>query len=132
MTKKRNYKITAAFIIIALCLALTGSLLAIFYADSDHGTYIADIYQDGVLLQSIPLSEVTSPYRFTVTGEGGCTNEIEVRDGAIAVISADCPDKLCVHQGFISNTRLPIVCLPNRLVIRLRENSCDAPDALAY
>ena len=74
---------------------------------------------------------------FTVTGENGCVNEIEVRPGSIAIISADCPDKLCVHQGFISDSRLPITCLPNRLVIQLRPVSDSAetvaaPDAVAY
>lgn len=108
------------FIGAALTLLAVASLLLILLPQNDAAGYIADIYQSGELLTSIDLSAVSQPYTFTVTGENGCTNEIEVRPDQIGILSADCPDKLCVHQGFISDSRLPITCLPNRLVIQLR------------
>ena len=36
---------------------------------------------------------------------------------------ADCPDRLCVKQGEITNGIYPIVCLPHRLTVRIVENS---------
>ena len=108
------------FIGAALTLLAIISLLLILLPQNRAAGYTADIYQSGELLTSIDLSAVSQPYIFTVTGENGCTNEIEVRPDQIRIISADCPDKLCVHQGFISDSRLPITCLPNRLVIQLR------------
>lgn len=108
------------FIGAALTLLAIISLLLILLPQNRAAGYTADIYQSGELLTSIDLSAVSQPYVFTVTGENGCTNEIEVRPDKIGIISADCPDKLCVHQGFISDSRLPITCLPNRLVIQLR------------
>lgn len=101
----------------------------------EDSSLYAHIYQNGDLLQSIHLSSVTESYRFTITnGDGGC-NEIEVRPGSIGIISADCPDKLCVHQGFIESSLLPITCLPNRLVIQIRppKNETDiSPDIVTY
>lgn len=108
------------FIGAALTLLAVISLLLILLPQKRATGYTADIYQSGELLTSIDLSAVSQPYTFTVTGENGCTNEIEVRPDEVGIISADCPDKLCVHQGFISDSRLPITCLPNRLVIQLR------------
>lgn len=108
------------FIGTALTLLAIISLVLILLPQNRAAGYTADIYQSGELLTSIDLSAVSQPYVFTVTGENGCTNEIEVRPDQIGIISADCPDKLCVHQGFISDSRLPITCLPNRLVIQLR------------
>lgn len=108
------------FIGAALTLLAVISLLLILLPQKRATGYTADIYQSGELLTSIDLSAVSQPYTFTVTGENGCTNEIEVRPDEIGIISADCPDKFCVHQGFISDSRLPITCLPNRLVIQLR------------
>ena len=103
---------------------------------ADRSGLIADIYQSGELIASIPLNEVRETYRFTVTGDEGHVNEIEIRPGSIGIISADCPDKLCVRQGFISDSRLPVTCLPNRVVIRLRpqeENSeTISPDIISY
>lgn len=132
MKKQWNYRITVVFISAMLCLILLFSLIAILHPASDGTGYIADIYQDGSLLTSIPLDSVTASYRFTVTGENGCFNELEVRPGSIGIVTADCPDKLCVHQGFISDSKLPIVCLPNRLVIQLRAIEPATADIITY
>ena len=48
-------------------------------------------------------------------------------------MEADCPGKDCVHTGSISKAGSAIVCLPNRLEIRI-ENRGDASsdvDAIA-
>ena len=47
-------------------------------------------------------------------------NLIEIGDGKVRVIEADCPDKLDVKQGYISKPGEMIVCLPNRLVIEIK------------
>lgn len=112
------------------------SLLAVLLPKDSRGGFTADIYQNGSLIASIPLRQVQETYRFTVTGEEGCTNEIEVRPGSIGIISASCPDRLCVHQGFISDSRLPVTCLPNRVVILLRPDAEGedeiTPDIITY
>lgn len=46
-------------------------------------------------------------------------NLIEIGDGKVRVIEADCPDKLDVKQGWISKPGETIVCLPNKLVIEI-------------
>lgn len=115
-----------------LCLVLLASLAAIFRPSSRGGDCIADVFQDGELLTSIPLDGSGTPGRFTVTGENGCVNEIEVRSHSIGVISADCPDKLCVQQGFVDSPGIPIVCLPNKLVIRLRDAESGDIDVIVH
>ena len=47
------------------------------------------------------------------------TNFLVIENGCAYIKSADCPDKLCVHQGKISRTGERIVCLPNRLMIEV-------------
>ena len=83
----------------------------------------ADLYQNGELLQTIRLDTVIGEYTFEITGDAGAVNTVCVRPGSIAIVSASCPDQICVHQGFISTSLLPITCLPNRLVIRVREEA---------
>lgn len=133
-TKRIN---PAALLIGTVLLLLSaGSLLYILLPKSQEDGFTADIFQNGNLIASISLDEIREPYRMTVTGDGGCTNEIEIRPGSIGIISADCPDKLCVHQGFISDSRLPVTCLPNRVVILLRPNAENeseiTPDIITY
>lgn len=109
-----------AIIITLFLLLLSIASLLYIGIDRQKADYVADIFQNGMLIKSIPLNNVLQPETFTITGENGCSNTVEVQKGSIAIISADCPDKLCVYQGFISDSRLPITCLPNRLVIQLR------------
>ena len=52
----------------------------------------------------------------TVESPDGGSNTVTVRDGAIAVTAADCPDHYCMDRGFCDGGT-PIVCLPNRLTI---------------
>ena len=46
-------------------------------------------------------------------------NKIEVRDGQIAIVYANCGDQICVRKGYIGKTGQTIVCLPHRLVIEI-------------
>lgn len=90
---------------------------------SRHSGRIANVYQDNVCIRSIDLSTVTSPYRFTVTDGDGHENVVLVEPGRIRVESANCPDQICVHTGWISDSVKPIVCLPARLTIRLERTA---------
>lgn len=98
---------------LAVCLAAGLLLLR-----GRTGASTARIYQDGQLLYTIELSRVEEGYTFPVEGPAG-VNTIQVEPGRIRVAAADCPDQVCVHQGWISNGVAPIVCLPNRLTIRI-------------
>ncbi|MDY3917646.1 MAG: NusG domain II-containing protein [Candidatus Limivivens sp.] len=49
----------------------------------------------------------------------GTGNRLEIRDGTIRMIWADCPDELCLHQKAASRTGENIVCLPHKLVVRI-------------
>ena len=102
------------FVAVAV-LAAAGTVWLFFGRSS--GT-VAHIYQDGVLVRTIDLSQVTEAETFVVEGPAG-TNTIEVEPGRIRVAHADCPDQVCVRQGWISDGVAPIVCLPNELVIQL-------------
>ena len=118
-TKLSERKIPIMIVAFLLLLVL-GSLIFLLLPREEKAAYIADIYQKGSLILSIPLYEQEEVRRFEITGDNDCYNTIEVCPGSIAIVSADCPDQICVHQGAIHNSLLPITCLPNRLVIQLR------------
>ena len=106
--------------VILLLLVLVGTACAAFVLLRPAGTgVVARITLDGELVEEIDLSAVTEPYTFTLEGPGGFTNTIQVEHGRIRVLEAGCPDQVCVNQGYISDGTVPIVCLPNRLVIEI-------------
>lgn len=84
---------------------------------------IACIYQDGELIKQIHLSTVTHAYSFTVTTAQGGENTISVEPGRICVSEASCPDHICVETGWIEDSVVPIVCLPNRLTIQIESDT---------
>ena len=55
----------------------------------------------------------------------GDTNVCEIKDGQARMISAQCPDHLCMKQKAIDEKGGTIVCLPNKVVIE-GEKSTDS------
>lgn len=94
--------------VLALC---TGLSLWLLLPGEDAAR--AEIWSDGELLYVLDLATEQS---LTVSSDYGA-NTVTVRDGAIAVTEADCPDRYCMDRGFCSGGS-QIICLPNRLVIR--------------
>ena len=50
-------------------------------------------------------------------------NMLVIKDGNVCISNADCPDDLCVKQGTISKANESIICLPNKLVVRIVEDN---------
>lgn len=163
MDKQKHAKINTPVIFISALIFLlaAGSLFWIVWqtASLGHnadGICVADIYQDGELLMTLPLSaspsgdgelfaadglsrinnlpasagnpvEEETPLVFVIEGENGAYNEITIKEGKIGVTAASCPDHLCMRQGFIHTSLLPITCLPNKLVIQVRNTDWEPP-----
>ncbi|HAL62983.1 MAG TPA: hypothetical protein DCO93_00905 [Clostridiales bacterium] len=50
-------------------------------------------------------------------------NTAIIENGSVYMKDADCPDKLCIHQGKISDSSKKIICLPNKVVIEVIKKS---------
>lgn len=48
-------------------------------------------------------------------------NKVQIKDGKISVISADCPDRYCVEHVAVDSVGETVVCLPHRVVIEIKE-----------
>ncbi|MBO4234959.1 MAG: NusG domain II-containing protein [Firmicutes bacterium] len=46
-------------------------------------------------------------------------NLIEIKDGKVKMAESNCHNQLCVKQGAISSGNMPIVCLPNRVIVNI-------------
>lgn len=98
--------------ICAVCV-LCVAMLSLF---SSPGS-VAQVYWNGKLLHTFPLDE---PVEYTLSSPNGGSNTVTVRDGQICVSHATCPDQVCVKQGWVDSAGIPIVCLPNGLVIEIQ------------
>lgn len=117
-------------ILILICaliffFGIIGSAFVLFSPKKSN----VNIKRDGRLLYSFDLSntedsEIEIPY-------GESSNTVEIKDGKIRVKEAECPDKTCVNTGWLSSASMPIVCLPNHLVIEFADGYEDGVDAVA-
>ncbi|MCC8015294.1 MAG: NusG domain II-containing protein [Eubacterium sp.] len=121
MKKRLVYGILTALVLV---LAL---ICFYFYGVKKEQGVRALIYKDGELIKTVSLENVSEPYEFEIR-DGESFNVIRVEEGRIRVVSASCPDKVCVNSGYISDGVMPIVCLPNKLVIEIdgAETAADA------
>ncbi len=44
---------------------------------------------------------------------------VEIKEKKVRVLKSDCPDKLCIKKGWINKAGQFIICMPNKLVIKL-------------
>ena len=50
-------------------------------------------------------------------------NVVEISGGTVSVTEASCKNQVCVKHGAISRSGESIVCLPNRLVVRIENGA---------
>lgn len=113
------------FLILAL-LVLAGAAYGILRLTREPGNEAA-VTVDGQLVLTVPLTREAT---VTVGENRGFRNVVEVSGGRVRVLDADCPDRLCVRQGWIRYSGESIVCLPHKLVVTVRGSEHDL-DAVA-
>lgn len=107
-------------LILALLLLLAAAVLGGGYAFTHRAPALrAEVSVDGKLIETLELSRDTE---LTVEGFHGGTNHLVVKDGQIWCDEATCPDKICIHQGKQSLEGSLIVCLPNRMIVKVTED----------
>ena len=102
--------------IIIIVLALGGMFY--YYNLASGGEPFVSISVNSEEYETIPLTEANNNFRREIKGANGLT-VIEILDQRVRVISSACPDKLCVHSGWIDKPGQILVCLPNKVVVRI-------------
>lgn len=104
-----------AILLVAVLAAVTA--LA-FMPGSGQESGFVQIYLDGALVREFPLSQDREE---EITGE--YTNIVAVEGGRVRVAQSDCPGGDCMRTGAIGSAGRSIVCLPNRMEIRITGES---------
>ena len=99
-------------------LVLSAAALLLWPTASRRSGGEAVVYVDGQRTAAYPLSRDATVR--LVSPDGTSYNILTISDGTADVTDAGCPDRICVSQGWLSDQSVPIVCLPHRLIIKLR------------
>ena len=98
------------FILIGAIVAVIAIAIAVLSLTKKDGDYVI-VRVDG--------NEVAK-YSLSQDGEyslNGGTNILRIENGKAYLVSANCPDHLCVKQGKVDQSGETITCLPNRLTV---------------
>lgn len=69
--------------------------------------------------------------RTIVVKENNNKNIVTIKDGSVKMSSASCKNQVCVHHSPISKVGESIICLPNKVIIRIKGISKDSVDAVS-
>lgn len=103
-------EIVALAVLFVLCVGFV-----VYLAFAPQGLYV-EVYIDGELEYNLPISENT-----TVELEGLGT--IHIENGSVTFVDSTCPDHICERMSGISGSGQQIICLPNKLVIKISGES---------
>ena len=115
------------FLLIVILLLSAGIFAAyrlFYHADGDFVT----VTVDGQIYCTLPLDKDTTR---EIPGVNGGVNVLEIKDHAASITSADCPDKLCVHQKKIEKQGETLVCLPHKVIIQVTSHKESSLDDIA-
>ncbi len=106
----------------------------IYHISNNGNANTVIVSQDGNIVGEYPISEEKLT---AITYEEDHYNLLQIHDGSVSVLEADCPDQICAGHKPISQGGESIICLPHKLVIQIsaKENTSDKGggiDALTY
>ncbi|MFQ8842340.1 MAG: NusG domain II-containing protein [Clostridium fessum] len=106
MKSKKNRN-DFVLILVLLAVILIGFLVVRLQRQKD--AFTVDVSVDGTTVATYRLDEEIDTW---IDGYQGGQNHLVIQDGCARIEEADCPDKLCVKQGTVSESGESLVCLP--------------------
>ena len=122
-TKKNDIILIGGILVLAL-LAYVG--MTLFQGVNTHNAE-AVVLIDGVEYGSFPLDTDTVE---RIELPDGSYNVLEIKEGKADVTEASCPDGICVNHRAVSRQKQSITCLPNKLVVEIRNGEVSDVDAI--
>lgn len=119
MTKKREIRLKfckgdVVVIFFVVMLAVLIGFLFVVKTGTKQGKTVV-VYQEGQKMQEFSLDEDRE-----ILIENDYVNKLLIKNGRAAIVESDCPGKDCVHSGWIVESGRSLVCLPNRVEIRIQ------------
>ena len=122
-------KLDYAVIIVLTIITIVSFIITLIFSNRKFDSEYVEIHVDGKLYKKVPLNNNEETIK-VVSASG--TNIIQISKGKAHILEADCPDKVCIKDGYIDNPSKILVCLPNKVVVQVIGNSKQMTDDNAY
>ena len=104
--------------LIIVILVIVGILILIINLNKKDGDTVEVYYKDDLVLSG----DLSINNTYTVEGLLGNV-VIEVKDKKVRVVKENSPKNICSKEGYISDSTKPLICLPNKVVIKIVQSS---------
>ena len=115
-------------ILIVLIVLISGGFLLTKEVISNNNLSKAYVYYDNKLIETLDLSS-DEIKQYTVKGYNGDV-VIETSKNKVRVVEEESPRHLCSKQGWVTSSFEPIVCLPNKIIIKIESTKEDVDAVL--
>ena len=119
--------IRKADIILFIVLVVVGIAASAWLALSGSAGDTVIIESDGDLYARYKLTDD----RTVTVRNGSGTNVVRIHNGEVSVTQANCHNQVCVKHESISSSGESIVCLPNKLMVRIEGSGGNEYDAVS-
>jgi len=120
----RQIRLGDLFVILAV-LVTAGVLFAFSFLPKEAGAYLSVTSDAGEVRYSL------SENRRITVNSGGHSLCIVIENQTAYVLSSDCPDKVCLHQGEISSAGETVICVPSGVVLTVLGEGSHENDIVA-
>ncbi len=120
MWKKNRFRylihiLTIGDKILILCLLFLSIISGVVLKRTHKEAKYCIISVNGRDTYKLLLSE---PKTIKIKGAIG-KSTVEIKDRSVRILDSPCPLKICMHQGKIKASGETIICVPNRVMIRI-------------
>lgn len=125
--KKLDYIVIIGLIIVSL---LSSGIILYSSAKNKYQSQYVEISVKGKLYKKITFNSSTEETIDIKTNLG--ENIVRISKGKVKILDADCPDKVCVKDGYIYKPGQLLVCLPHKVVVEIKGIKNAETDDVAY
>ncbi len=116
--------------LIVIFIAAASYAVISFTAFSDAAKS-AEVYVGGELYGEYDLQEIKTERHVRIKTENG-ENLLELTNDGARMLDASCPDKKDVKSGKITKPGQVIICIPNKVLVKLVGDGKDKVDKVSY
>lgn len=111
--KKKDMILIGTILFLAICFYVLVNLIQ----KQSTSEPVVVITVKGVQQGTYSLKENQKIY---IPGKDKASNVLQIQNGKVRMLEADCPDQICVNHPAIQYNGETIVCLPNEIVAEIK------------
>lgn len=103
------------FLLIGTLFLIGAFILAFQFSNKKSGEQVVITIDDKVY----KVVNISEDVEIKVELEDGHYNTIQVKDGKVKMLEADCSNQVCVQSSQIEHVGETIVCLPHKVIVKI-------------